>query len=734
MKNQKLQLLPALVLLLSVFSWTSAHAQITPLGDAYTNSADPTTNYGSKTLLDVDGATQITYIQFNLASIPSGAAVSQATLKLYVNAVSTPGSFNVDYVNGTWAEGTIDASNAPPLGNTVASNLAITKTDVNQYILIDVTSALQAWLNGNETNNGIALVANSSFNATFDSKENTTTSHPAELDVVFAGDGTITGVTTAGGSGLIGGGTGGTLNLSLTNACSTNQVLQWNSSVWTCSNAGTGTITGVTAGTGLSGGGTSGSVPLSINPSVVPQLNSANSFTGNQTVNGSVSATGMVSSVGGFQIGGYLFGYGLPAVQSAFLGFAGSTGTVAQQNTGVGYGALGIDIGDSSGDGCCNTAVGYIALENTNDSSSQGPSSLAANNTAVGYGTLAENTTGSGNTATGFLALSNNLTGSVNTAFGSYAGTLGFTGQITGSSDTFIGYWANPSAGALSNATAIGANAEVAESNALVLGSINGVNLATASVNVGIGTTTPQAALDINANNGAGGLDTYIGAPCNGSASFAGIAFWTTGKGFQNCTNYALMGDSEGSTYINAPSNQIVFRNNNAGSPSAMTIASNSYVGIGVNAPTNLLTLRQGGGAAIADGWNTYSSRRWKTNIRPLQNALTKVEQLRGVSYELKDSGKHEIGVIAEEVGQVVPEVVSYEANGKDARGVDYSRLTALLIEAVKQQQQEITALRTQLRNRVAKEASLELRLAEIERHDETTHPKLASVRKADNQ
>jgi len=48
------------------------HAQITPLGDSYTNSAAPTTNYGAKTLLDVDGATQITYIQFNLA--PSGPA------------------------------------------------------------------------------------------------------------------------------------------------------------------------------------------------------------------------------------------------------------------------------------------------------------------------------------------------------------------------------------------------------------------------------------------------------------------------------------------------------------------------------------------------------------------------------------------------------------------------------------------------------------------------------------
>jgi hypothetical protein len=128
-------------------------------------------------------------------------------------------------------------------------------------------------------------------------------------------------------------------------------------------------------------------------------------------------------------------------------------------------------------------------------------------------------------------------------------------------------------------------------------------------------------------------------------------------------------------------------------------------VGIGTASPTNLLTLGQGAGPSISDGWTTYSSRRWKTNIQPLQNALGMVNRMRGVSYDLKDSGKHEIGVIAEEVGEVVPEVVSYEENGRDARGVDYSRLTALLIEAVKQQglqiktqQQQIAHLKGQVR------------------------------------
>lgn len=106
-----------------------------------------------------------------------------------MNAVTTAGSFNVDYVNGTWEESTITSSLAPALGSTIESGVAITTADKNQYILINITPAVVVWLDGSQPNDGIALVANSSFNATFDSKENTTTSHPAELDIVFSASG-----------------------------------------------------------------------------------------------------------------------------------------------------------------------------------------------------------------------------------------------------------------------------------------------------------------------------------------------------------------------------------------------------------------------------------------------------------------------------------------------------------------------------------------------------------------
>lgn len=370
--------LPMTLLILFMFAGTSAHAQITPLADAYTNSADPTTNYGPSALLYVNGTLSTTYIQFNLASIPSGATVSQATLKLYVNSVPTAGSFNVDYVNGSWTESTITHNLAPALGSTIASGVPVTTADKNQYILINVTSAVQAWLSGSETNDGIALVANGTFNASFDSKENTTTSHPPELDIAYAGgDGTITGITTASGSGLIGGGTGGTLNLSLTNACSTSQVLQWNGSRWACSSAGTGTITGVTAGAGLTGGGASGNVTLNLDTTQVPLLASNNWFGGNNTF----SMSGNTDS-----IDAYTSGPGktaLVGIESATSG--GSYGVWARTSDASGAGVKGTNIGGTGG----------VGVYGTGDTGVYGTSSTG-NYAMVANGNASQSRTGGG--------------------------------------------------------------------------------------------------------------------------------------------------------------------------------------------------------------------------------------------------------------------------------------------------------------------------------------------------
>ncbi len=99
----------------------------------------------------------------------------------------------------------------------------------------------------------------------------------------------------------------------------------------------------------------------------------------------------------------------------------------------------------------------------------------------------------------------------------------------------------------------------------------------------------------------------------------------------------------------------------------------------------------------IADAWTNYSSERWKENIQPIEDALNKVKVLRGVSFDWKADGKHDIGMITEELGGVIPEVVVYEDNGKDEQSLDYARLVAVLVEAIKEQQKRTEALEAQL-------------------------------------
>ena len=302
MMNAKKSLLPTgLMIMVLLAATSSSRAQVTPNADAYTNSASSGTNFGSAATLGlVSSANSIqnSYIRFDLSSIPAGfkgSNIAKASLKLYVNSVTTAGSFNVDFVMGTWAEKTITGNLAPTIGTTVVGSVPVTSALVHNYVLIDVTPALVAWLNGTQANNGLALVANSPLNATFDSKENTTQSHAPELDIVFTGG--LSGAALTPGGGLVGGVSGGVLSVGLLNTCSSKQVLQWNGTAWACSSAGTGTVTGVTAGTDLTGGGVGGNVTLNLNTAALQtandarygQLAAANAFTQPMTVLGTQS-------------------------------------------------------------------------------------------------------------------------------------------------------------------------------------------------------------------------------------------------------------------------------------------------------------------------------------------------------------------------------------------------------------------------------------------------------------
>jgi hypothetical protein len=108
------------------------------------------------------------------------------------------------------------------------------------------------------------------------------------------------------------------------------------------------------------------------------------------------------------------------------------------------------------------------------------------------------------------------------------------------------------------------------------------------------------------------------------------------------------------------------------------------------------------------------SDARWKENIEPIEDPLDLVTQLRGVSYDWIDSSRGEgrqIGVIAQKVEEVFPEVVHTDSQGY--KSVEYSKLVAPLIEAVKALKAENENLKNEIEDQ---RAEFEKRMSEIEK------------------
>jgi len=99
------------------------------------------------------------------------------------------------------------------------------------------------------------------------------------------------------------------------------------------------------------------------------------------------------------------------------------------------------------------------------------------------------------------------------------------------------------------------------------------------------------------------------------------------------------------------------------------------------------LELISGGGR----GRRSCSDLRLKKDIKPLKSALSTVDKLQGKSYRWKDNNEPDIGLIAQELEKVIPELV--KTDDKGYKSIVYQKLTAVLIEAVKEQQQEINHL-----------------------------------------
>ena len=175
------------VLLVPISMWADSG---TLTGDASVDSGSA--NYGGLPTLNVGGGIWSSLVQFDFSSIPTGI-VAKATLRLYVNKVTTPGTVDLGTANGTWNESTVTGATAPGIGSALGS----APISTTGFVTFDVTAQVAAWVGGSP-NNGFILNADPGTPAVYvnlDSKENASTSHPATLEIIFRGANGATGPT-----------------------------------------------------------------------------------------------------------------------------------------------------------------------------------------------------------------------------------------------------------------------------------------------------------------------------------------------------------------------------------------------------------------------------------------------------------------------------------------------------------------------------------------------------------
>jgi trimeric autotransporter adhesin len=444
-------------------------------------------------------------------------------------------------------------------------------------------------------------------------------------------------------------------------------------------------------------------------------------------------------------------GIGRGALQNLTTGYQNTVlGDFAMLNltTGKFNTAIGLQSLYSNQTGSDNIAIGHWAMWLANDCRNNialgqhsGYSTTGNNNIFIGDSCGYYNTGGNNNIYLGQRAGLNNSTGKYNIMLGDSAGSANSSSDIicigpqsgywnqsgirniyigreagygaNGNpvSNLVVGYKSGHSMTSASNNVFLGNftayDTQYGSSNVIV-GDSAGYNLI-GSENVFVGASAGKKSSDINSsrntfignhsgfNNSNGNTNVFVGheAGRSNTHGWSNVCVGTyAGKNLTTGYANTFIGKSAGQAYT-TENNMLEIGPGNNSKP--WIFGNYSQVVVLGNSTDNTIgaTFYVNGSAGGIGGFFTVSDQSLKKNIVPIKNALEKVTKLNGVRFKWNDSEKYDekdhIGFLAQEVEKVLPEVVMKNA-GHSA--VDYSLVTALLVEAIKEQQQTIETLK----------------------------------------
>ena len=246
--------------------------------------------------------------------------------------------------------------------------------------------------------------------------------------------------------------------------------------------------------------------------------------------------------------------------------------------------------------------------------------------------------------------------------------------------------------------------------------------------NFGIGTTSPGTKLEISDGTGPtirlrradnsvvagdliGGIENY-----NQDADGAHISSFIRGYATETYGRQGYL--TFGTSGVNSTDATEKMRISNVGRVTInQTAVTDAMLTVGGNSSNYALTLymdvlyasgyryqRFRSGSNIAGGiegsnqtsvvYNTSSDYRMKKNIKPLENGLERLSKLKPVKFDWKLNDESTEGFIAHEVQDIFPDAISGEKDGEDMQGMDYGRITPLLVAAIQELKAEIEILK----------------------------------------